>query len=40
MHKDNVAYLGVRGVGKMNKKDRMKVASWLRRQAKFIVKNG
>ena len=40
MHKDNVAYLGVRGVGKMNKKDRMKVASWLRRQAKFIENNG
>ena len=40
MHKDNVAYLGVRGVGKMNKKDRMKVASWLRRQAKFIEDGG
>lgn len=40
MHKDNTAYLGVRGVGTMNKKKRAKVASWLRRQAKFIENNG
>jgi hypothetical protein len=40
MHKDNTAYLGVRGVGAMNKKKRAKVASWLRRQAKFIENGG
>ena len=40
MHKDNTAYLGVRGVGSMNKKKRAKVASWLRRQATFIENNG
>lgn len=40
MHKDNTASLAVRGVGEMNKKKRAKVASWLRRQAKFIEDGG
>ena len=34
------ATLNVRGVGTMNKKKRAKVASWLRRQAKFIEDGG
>lgn len=34
------ATLNVRGVGTMNKKKRSKVASWLRRQAKFIEDGG
>lgn len=34
------ASLTIHGIGKMNKKNRSKVASWLRRHADFIVKEG
>lgn len=37
---DQTAILSVKGVGTMNKKDRCKIASWLRRQAKLIENNG
>jgi len=34
------ASLTIHGIGKMNKKNRLKIASWLRRHADFIVKEG